>query len=605
MRFIPSARGRDIWEQTMHECHGSRRINAADAILGPTLARGHGNDIAILFGQERLTYDALNAQVNRFGNALRAHLSRADRAILLLKDSPDFVAIFLGIIRIGAVAVPLNTRATAKELGFAIADSDAKVLFLDDEFLPLYEQARAVADRGPDLVVVRGQSSPAMVSIASLLADASSELQTAPTDSDDMAFWLYTSGTTGSPKGAVHRHGDVTVGDYYMQVFGFGRGERVFSSSKLFFTFALGHVLIGALRTGCTIILYDGWPDGAAIADVVDRYRPTIMLSVPAFYRTLLHDGFTARPGFGTVRIYLSAGEALPESLYRRWREVTGVAIVEGIGATESIFMIIGGTPTEHRPGATGKPLPYAEVKLVSSEGNPVTATDMAGILWVRMGSLCHGYWQKPDKTEAAFRDGWFRTGDVFTVDSEGWWHHQGRADDLIKISGQWVSPAEIEECAASIPGIAEAVVVGSENEDGLVRLSMFLVAADGDSDSLQRQVQEKLLSTLSKYKCPRRVMFIDAIPRTATGKARRFRLREWLTARYLQRRMTVLGIDPVEIESTEPQLLRDLQRKCVACENQPQCLDDLGQSIPTSNFLAFCPNAEVLVSLRMSTTRR
>jgi acyl-coenzyme A synthetase/AMP-(fatty) acid ligase len=237
----------------------------------------------------------------------------------------------------------------------------------------------------------------------------------------------------------------------------------------------------------------------------------------------------------------------------------------------------------------------------MSSEGHLVTATDMAGILWVRIGSLCRGYWQKPDKTEAAFRDGWFRTGDVFTVDGEGWWHHQGRADDLIKISGQWVSPAEIEECAATVPGIAEAIVVGSENEDGLVRLSMFLVAS-GDSDSLQRQVQEKLLATLSKYKCPRRIMFIDAIPRTATGKARRFRLREWLTARFLQRRMTALGVDPAQIESAEPQLFRDLQRKCVACENQQQCLDDLGQSSGVSNFMDFCPNAEVLVSLQMNT---
>jgi len=587
--------------QVTNECSGPERINAADAILGPTLARGHGRDIAILFGEEQLTYDALNAQVNRFGNALKSYLSKADRAILLLRDSPDLVASFLGIIRIGAVAVPFNNRATAKELGFAIADSGAKVLILDEEFVPLYEQALLIAKRQPNLVLVRGQGAPGMVSVTSFLADVSSELETAPTNSDDMAFWLYTSGTTGSPKGAVHCHGDVTVGDYYMSAFGFGRGQRVFSSSKLFFTFALGHVLIGALRTGCTVILYDGWPDGAAIADVVDRFRPTIMLSVPAFYRILLHDNFAERAGFASVRTYLSAGEALPASLYRRWLDVTGAAIVEGIGATETIFMMVGGTPAEHLPGATGKPLPYVEAKLLSIDGHSITTPDTEGILWVRMGSLCRGYWQMPDKTKAVFRDGWFRTGDVFIVDQEGWWHHQGRADDLVKVSGQWVSPAEIEECAASVPGIAEALVVGSENEDGLVRLSMFLVAREDDFDGLKRQVQEKLLATLSKYKCPRRVVFIDEIPRTATGKARRFRLRDWLTARYLQRQMSILGLDPVKIESAERELFSNLQRKCVACETQQQCLDDLDRSTGTSNFREYCPNADVLVSLQMS----
>ncbi len=577
-----------------------KAINAADEILGPALARGQGNDIAILFDDERITFYQLDADVNRFGNALRSYLAKGDRVLLLLKDSPIFVAAHLGVMRIGAVSIALSTRSTARDLAFVIEDSGAKTLLIDDEFLPLYEQAIALTERRMNLVAVRGKAREGMRSINDLLANATSERQSAPTNADDMAFWLYTSGTTGTPKAAIHCHGDVVVGDSYMEAFGYGPGERVFSSSKLFFAFALGHVLIGGLRSGATIILYDGWPDGETIAAIVDRYRPTIMLSVPAFFRGLLRDNLAIQPGFKAVRCYLSAGESLPESLYDRWLEATGAPIVEGIGATETIFMMIGGTPAEHRPGATGKPMSYVEVKLLDVEERPVTAAGLPGILWVRMGSLCRGYWQQADKTKAAFRDGWFRTGDVFVIDRDGWWYHQGRADDLLKISGQWVSPTEIEECAITVPGVSEAIVVGAQDEDGLVRLTMFLVAPDGETDVLKQQVQGKLLDTLSKYKCPRRIMFIDAIPRTATGKARRFRLRNWAAANFLQRLLRALGLDPIKVENTEPQLIRDMQRKCIICESQDRCASDLNHGAGASLFQDYCPNADILISLRV-----
>ncbi|MBI5909484.1 MAG: AMP-binding protein, partial [Betaproteobacteria bacterium] len=297
----------------------------------------------------------------------------------------------------------------------------------------------------------------------------------------------------------------------------------------------------------------------------------------------------------------LSAGESLPESLYQRWRETTGAPIVEGIGATETIFMVVGGTPDDHRPGATGKPLPYVEVRLLDVGDQPVTAADSPGVLWVKMGSLCRGYWQQTDKTEIAFRDGWFRAGDVFTVDRDGWWYHQGRADDLLKISGQWVSPAEIEECAQAVPGISEAIVVGAQDEDGLVRLTMFLVAPNGGDNTLQEKVKEKLLGTLSRYKCPRRIVFLDSIPRTATGKARRFRLREWVTANFLVRLLRALRLDSIKIESTAPELVRDMQRKCVACECQDRCAADLDLGVSATSFQDYCPNTEILVSLRVS----
>jgi benzoate-CoA ligase family protein len=502
-------------------------LNAADQILGPTLDAGRGGDIALLYGDEAISFAQLNERVNRFGNALKPRLGKDDRVLLLLKDSPDLVAAYLGVMRIGAVTVALSTRSTASDLAFAIKDSACRAILLDDEFLPVYEQAILKLGREPELTAIRGQAPAGRISFEALLKGAGTELPSAKVTQDDMAFWLYTSGTTGTPKAAIHCHGDVVVADYYMKEFGFGPGERVFSSSKLFFAFALGHVLIGGLRSGTTAILCDLWPDSQVIASMVERYRPTIMLSVPTFYRNLIRDGHSTAPGFKGVHSYLSAGEALPESLYAAWKADTGVGIAEGIGATETAFMVISGTPACHKAGATGKPMPFAQVKLLDEAERPITQPNHPGILWAKMGSLCRGYWNQPDKTALAFKEGWFRTGDMFQFDEEGWWSHLGRADDLLKISGQWVSPLEIEECALKVPGILEAAAVGVKNSEGLVRLALFLVAEQGGSEVLEEAVRQAILSALSPYKCPRAFIFVDHVPRTATGKIQRFLLRK------------------------------------------------------------------------------
>jgi 3-hydroxybenzoate/4-hydroxybenzoate---CoA ligase len=571
------------------------RINAADELLGPTLSRGAAKDIAILFRDSAITYGELAAAVNRFGNALKSHLPAGARALLLLKDSPDFVAAFLGIMRIGAVAVPLNTRSSAKDLAFVMEDSEANVLLIDDEFVPIYCEAIALGGHRPGLVAVRGKADKIGPTIDELIANAASDLEAAPTTGDDVSFWVYTSGTTGTPKAAMHCHGDVSAGDQYMEALGYGPGERVFATSKMFFTFALSGVLIGGLRTGSALVLYDGWPDGESIKTVVEQFRPSIMLSVPAFFRNLLRGGQAMQPAFKTVRCYISAGEALPESLFDRWKESTGRSIIEGIGTTETIFMMISGTPEHHCPGATGKPMPYVQAKLVNDDCI-VTEAESPGVLWVKMNSLCHGYWRQPEKTAAAFQDGWFRTGDVYIVGRDGWWRHQGRSDDLLKISGQWVSPTEIEECAASVPGVAEAVVVGAPDRDGLIRLAMFLVAPEGASETLKQRVQEKLIATLSKYKCPRNIVFIDVVPRTATGKVRRFRLRQWLTADLLARLMRALDLDFAQIAAAQPQVIIEMQRRCATCESQERCIHDLDEGRSATAYQEYCPNAEILV---------
>ncbi len=508
------------------------QINAADLILGGALAAGRQGDAALLYRGSAVSFGELESLANRVSNALRPYLETGDRVLMLLKDSPLFVASFIGIMRLGCVAVPLNTRLAARDVAFVIEDSSAAAIVLDEEFVPVFRAATAGRSMVPPLVAVYGEAGSGAVSYVDLVSSASEWARSRPMSADDMAFWLYSSGTTGAPKAAIHCHGDVLVGDGYMRALGLGPGERVFASSKLFFAFALGHTILGGLRAGATVVLYDAWPDAGAIADVVEKYRPTVMLSVPTLFRNLLREGDCDRPGFRSVRTYLSAGEALPANLYERWRDTTGVPIIEGIGATETIFMFISGTPLEHQPGATGKPVSYAEVKLLDSQDQPVTAANAAGTAWVRMPSLCRGYWRQPERTAAAFRDGWFRTGDTFSVDTDGWWHYHGRSDDLLKISGQWVSPGEVEECAVQVPGILEAAAVGVENGDGLVRIALYLVpdgsTAVGETQSeLEVRVRRRLQSTLSIYKCPRAIRFIDALPRTATGKVQRYVLRQ------------------------------------------------------------------------------
>ncbi len=517
----------------MTEASARAGMNACDALLGPTLAAGHGHTPALIHRETCLTYAELGALVNRFGNALAAKgVGRSDRVLLLLKDTPELVAGFLATMKLGGVAVALNTRSAARDLRFAIADSACRAMFIDGDFLDLFDETVSEgAHRPPVLVVCGGAGEPAApaASLGAFLGNRADRLESAPMAPDDMAFWIYTSGTTGTPKAAMHCHRDVLPGDRHLgEILGVKRGDRLFSSSKLFFSFALAHCLLGGLRVGATVILDDRWPDSDAVADTVRRHHPHVMFSVPTIYRNLLRDGHATDDAFRLVRCFVSAGEKLPASLFERWRQATGKPILEGIGATETLFLFIANTPASYRAGATGRPQPGVELRLLDERDRAVAEPGVCGVLWVRMASLCRGYWRQPEKTAASFADGWYRTGDVFSFDGEGWWYHHGRADDLLKISGQWVSPGEIEDCALATAGVLDAAVVGVENSEGLTRLSMFVVPADRQGGpALAALIQERIRSQLSIYKCPRNIRFVPEIPRTATGKIQRFRLRE------------------------------------------------------------------------------
>lgn len=505
-------------------------VNMTEAILGPSLARGQEQDTAIYFGEETVTFGALNQRTNQTGNALRAlGVSQGDRVLLMIKDSPNFLYVHLGTMKIGAVAIALNLRLSGGDLKYTIEDSEASILVIDEMFLPVYEEIASSLSH-PVKVIVADKKMSGYDHLADLIEGASDELEAAATSPDDPAFWCYSSGTTGTPKGVVHHHRMILgVNHLFGEMFGIGPGDRVYGSSKLFFAYSLGHVYLASLTRGASVILFPDWPDADAVAEVVEKYRPTVLLSVPTFYRNLMRGGVASNEAFKQVRYYISAGEKLPTALFDLWLEATGQPIYEGIGATETINLFLANGPGSVKAGTCGKITPGTEVKLVGENGEIVAEPNSSGVLWTRMVSIAGSYWKLPEKSSEVFQDGWYCTNDSFMFDEEGWYEYQGRADDMLKISGQWVSPTEIEDHVLRHEKVSEAAVVGVANEDGLVRLVMFMVSPEPEENrqDLEKEVQDSLVAALSIYKCPRRIIFVEAMPTTATGKLQRHALRE------------------------------------------------------------------------------
>lgn len=508
-------------------------MNATDEIIGRPLMQGLGAQVAILCADRSLSFSELNDAVNRSGNALLAQgIGRGDRVLFLMDDSPELVAAYLGAMRIGAVAVALSVRLAPRDLLFIIEHSECRVIIVDAHFLDLYESAVRTLENLPLMILHDGEAMPPYLGLEEITRDQSAQLDSMQMHPEEVGFWLYSSGTTGKPKAVMHPHRSVLVADCLeRECLGLGPGDRVFTTSKLFFGFALGHSLMGGLQCGATIILSPAWPEPRLIIDTIERHQPTVLFSTPVMYSNLLREGAPARPAFLAIRHFVSAGEKLPKVLYDDWLELCGKPILDGVGTSETVFLFLLNRADDSLGGSSGKEVSWAEIRLVGEDGQDITNPGQPGQIAIRTSCQFVGYWKQPELSERVLRDGWYYPGDMFEIDAEGRWFHLGRADDMLKISGQWVSPAEIEACALSVPEVQDASVVGFPNEDGLTRIALFVVPRDADTDqaALSETLLQTIKATLSIYKCPRTIRVIEELPRTATGKTQRFRLREML----------------------------------------------------------------------------
>ena len=506
--------------------------NAAVDLLDRNLRDGNGDKTAVIDDAGSYSYGELAERANRAGNALLAlGLMPEQRVALAMLDGIDCMAAFLGAIKAGLVPIPLNTLLTPDDYVYMLRDSRARVLVVSDALLDRF--AGSVEDL-PHLqhVIVSGSGDRAgHPRLSELMAAASPDLTAEATTPDDVCFWLYSSGSTGRPKGAIHLHGDLvnTAALYGVGVLGIRPDDVVFSAAKLFFAYGLGNALTFPLYVGATAVLMAGRPTPETVMAVMKQHRPTIFYGVPTLYGAILADDNLGKAaGSDRLRICVSAGEALPEELGKRWRERFGVDILDGIGSTEMLHIFLSNRPDDVRYGASGKPVPGYEVRLAADDGGDVPDGEVGDLL-VSGPTSAPYYWNNRAKSLATFEGRWTHTGDKYVRDPQGYYTYAGRSDDMLKVSGIWVSPFEVESALVAHDGVQEAAVVGRADADDLIKPKAYVVLREGlsGSDGLADELKQFVKDRLAPYKYPRWIDFAEELPKTATGKIQRFKLRD------------------------------------------------------------------------------
>ncbi len=515
--------------------------NAVDWFVDRHVRDGSGGRLAFQDPWRSLTYQDLQVATHRFANALRrAGIERERRLVLLLQDTIDFPIAFWGALRAGVVPVPINTLLTAETVAFILADCRADGVVVSAGVAEVLGEATGLRSiivsqpDGSDPPLSQAEPTDARrSSFETFLASGDPRAPTAQSSADEVAFWLYSSGSTGTPKGVRHVHSSLryTAETYGAKVLGIRPDDLMFSAAKAFHAYGLGNSLTFPQSVGAAAILLPGRPAPDAVLDMMRTHNPTLFGGVPTLYAGLLANPMIM-PGAGSVRMRrcVSAGEALPADIGRRWRALVGVDILDGIGSTEMLHIFISNRPDDVRYGTSGKPVPGYEARVIGEHDRPVPHGE-PGELVVRGDSSADGYWNQRGKSRHTFRGEWTYTGDTYTRDAEGYFRFQGRSDEMLKVSGVWVSPFEVEEALISHPAVQEAAVIGRQDADGLVKPKAFVIlrenAREQDTDALTPLLQAHVKKQAGVWKYPRWIEYVDSLPKTATGKIQRFRLRE------------------------------------------------------------------------------
>jgi benzoate-CoA ligase family protein len=509
------------------------RYNAS-ALLFDNIANGHGDRIALRGPAGTLRYGELCARASRAGGALLSlGLDRGERVVLLLHDTPDYPTFLFGAMRAGLVPVLLNTLTPPDLLQFYLADSGARAIVLDASLAGQLTPASMHDTRLATAVIVNGKATLPHVAKV-LVADEwignfSDTLHAADTHRNDMAFWMYSSGSTGRPKGIVHLQHDMayTAASFGRAVLKLTPDDICFSVPKIFFAYGCGNTLTFPFAVGASSVLYPGRPEPATVYQMIAEYKPTVFFGLPTLYTALINAPGAKTAELSSLRLCLSAAEVLSSEVAAVWKELSGLDIVEGLGSTEMLHIYLSNSQTWIKSGSAGQRVKGYEVKLLDPDGREV-ANGEQGVLWVRGHSSAPCYWNRPDKTAEMMRSDWVYTGDRFVRDEDGFYFFRGRADELIKVSGQWVYPLEVELCLADHRAVREVAVLGVELPDRRMTLKAFVVPADPESDraALKRELQDHVKSVLLPYKYPRIIEFLPELPKTGTDKIDRQRLR-------------------------------------------------------------------------------
>ena len=509
-----------------------RDYNAAYDIIQRNLNAGRAAKIAYIDDLGQYSFGDLAERVNRCANALTTlGLEQEDRIMVCLLDSIAFPAMFLGAIKAGIVPIATNTLLTSQDYDFMLGDSRAKVLVVSEALWPTFAPVVA-KQRHLRQVIIAGQNDHGQLLLDKLLAEAASEFTPAPTTSDDACFWLYSSGSTGSPKGTVHLHSHLVHSAelYGRAALGIRENDVVFSAAKLFFAYGLGNSLNFPLAVGATTILMAERPTPGSVFQRLKQYQPSIFYGVPTLFAALLSSPELPARNELTMRLCTSAGEALPAVIGQRWREHFGVDILDGMGSTEMTHIVLSNRPDDVRYGTSGKPVPGYEMRLLDEAGHDVAQGEI-GELQISGPTSALMYWNNREKTKNTFLGPWTRSGDKYLVDKDGYYVYCGRTDDMLKVGGIYVSPFEVEAALTTHEAVMEAAVVGQSDDANLIKPKAYVVLKPGfkASEELAEELKQHVKNTLAPYKYPRWLEFREELPKTATGKIQRFKLRQGL----------------------------------------------------------------------------